>query len=128
MLVVELALVAWIGVAYGSSDRGRPGSWYAARAKIATLASAIRMYRNDMGEYPDSLPTLARAKYLDERSFVDPWGRHFGYRAPANRSDDAFGLWSDGPDGKNGSADDVSGPAITEMPISFGSPSGLPGR
>jgi general secretion pathway protein G len=37
----------------------------------------------------------------------DPWGQEYKYRVPAQKSKDEFDVWSIGPDGKEGTDDDI---------------------
>ena len=46
------------------------------------------------------------------RSFMkempkDPWGQEYKYRIPAQNSKDDYDVWSIGPDGKDGTEDDL---------------------
>ncbi len=57
---------------------------------------------------PDSQGKLWRGPYLQgEKVPLDPWGRAFVYRWPGKRKDGKFDLKSLGPDGKEGTGDDV---------------------
>ncbi len=37
----------------------------------------------------------------------DPWGQEYKYRIPAQKSKDDYDVWSMGPDGKDGTDDDL---------------------
>jgi general secretion pathway protein G len=37
---------------------------------------------------------------------MDPWGQEYKYRIPAQKSKEGYDLWSVGPDGQEGTADD----------------------
>lgn len=37
----------------------------------------------------------------------DPWGMEYKYRLPAQKSKDDYDIWSAGPDGQDGTADDI---------------------
>lgn len=41
------------------------------------------------------------------RAFKDPWNHEFQYRSPAIFSSASYDLWSLGPDGVNGTEDDI---------------------
>lgn len=86
-----------------------------------TLSQGIRMYHYDMGMWPEKMedlitppsdPTL-RTKwtaYIEDRSDLkDPWGRDVRYRsgAKAIHNPGQFDLWSVGPDGVDGTEDDI---------------------
>lgn len=76
---------------------------------------ALRQYRVDTGSYPKSLQGLLRqpdgatnwrGPYLDKIP-VDPWGNDYHYELPGRRSMDGYDLFSAGPDGRVGTADDI---------------------
>ncbi len=62
---------------------------------IEDLRNRIEMYRFEHAAYPQSLELFSAGK--------DPWGRAFVYRVSAT----GFSLFSAGPDGKEGTADDI---------------------
>ncbi len=84
---------------------------------IATFRTAIKMFETDIGRYPATLgdlqvqPTNAadwRGPYLDTATIPsDPWGHAYVYRYPGLRSTNAYDLLSCGPDGREGTADDI---------------------
>lgn len=93
----------------------------AARGDINTLGLAIKQYAMDVGSFPDqreglaalvaSPPTISpdswRGPYLEKRKLpVDPWRNEYNYRAPGEQMVD-FDIWSNGPDKKNGTEDDI---------------------
>ncbi len=45
--------------------------------------------------------------YLEEPAPMDPWGRRYRYMAPSKHRPRAFDLWSAGPDGVDGTEDDI---------------------
>jgi general secretion pathway protein G len=50
-----------------------------------------------------------RGPYLeDERSLKDPWGNLYRYRCPGKHNTAGYDLWSAGPDGKDGTNDDIT--------------------
>ena len=83
-----------------------------AQGEIASIVTALRLFRLDMGEYPSDdqgLRSLMQAPsgtavtrgrswngpYL-EKEPVDPWGRDYQYRRlPSNAGVE---VWSNGPD------------------------------
>jgi len=93
-----------------------------ARVQIEGLATALDLYRLDVGRYPaqeQGLKALLeepsgtrgwRGPYLDSRQLPDdPWGRPYLYRNPATRGlgYDLFTLGADGAEGGSGEAADV---------------------
>lgn len=93
----------------------------AARAQVQQGAVALEMYRTDLGAYPTTAQGLNaligkpegqpkwKGPYLRGRlrKLKDPWGQALQYRCPGRCNKDAFDLWSMGPDGKDGSGDEV---------------------
>jgi general secretion pathway protein G len=88
--------------AMGTIDR--QGKVALARAEILTLEAALNQYRLQQGDFPST------AKGLPAESTVrlDPWGHPFRYRFPGSDDLQKYDLWSAGPDGIDGTADDVT--------------------
>ena len=87
----------------------------AGKAQIELLSLALEQYRLDNGDYPstaqglDALRTMPageplarnwRGPYLRKAVPLDPWGRPYVYRSPAERS--PYELLSYGRDGQPG--------------------------
>ena len=79
------------------------------------IKSALGQYEVDAGKYPGSLQDLVlrpeiftnwHGPYLDKLP-VDPWGSPYYYLYPGKHNPNGYDLWSAGPDGKEGTADDV---------------------
>jgi general secretion pathway protein G len=97
----------------GNSERARQT---AATADInGGIKSALGQYEIDNGFYPKSLQDLlvqpSNAKnwhgpYLDKLP-VDPWGNPYIYYFPGKHNQTSYDLLSVGPDGKEGTDDDV---------------------
>ena len=85
-----------------------------------SLDATLLKYRMDMGSYPTTAegiaallnqPTGAKANrwrgpYI-EKLPDDPWGNPYNYKAPGSKNPTGFDLWSSGPDGQSGTADDI---------------------
>ena len=87
----------------------------AARADISSIKTALDAYEVDNGFYPRSLQDLiqqpSNAKnwhgpYLDNLP-IDPWNNPYVYTYPGRHNPNGFDLYSVGPDGKAGTADDI---------------------
>ncbi len=82
-----------------------------AKQDIANLTSVIQTYaieHND--QYPRALEDLvndSKRKYIKELK-NDPWGNPYVYKAGSNPKKMDFEIFSCGPDGASGSADDVT--------------------
>ena len=101
-------------------DRADDARVNIAKAEIASIASALRFYRLDMGEYPTNEQGLSalmqapgqvattsnsrlgtwKGPYL-EKDPIDPWGRSYQYRRDPGPT--GFEVWSHGP--QEGSAE-----------------------
>jgi general secretion pathway protein G len=99
----------------GNSERARIT---AANADIrGGIKSALGQYEVDNGNYPKSLQDLlvapANAKnwhgpYLESAKLpVDPWGNPYVYYFPGKHNPNSYDLLSTGPDGKEGTDDDI---------------------
>src|SRR5580698_3253199 len=99
----------------GNSDRARRT---AAIADInGGIKSALGQYEVDNGNYPKSLQDLVVAPgnaknwhgpYFDSAKLpVDPWGNPYIYYYPGKHNPSGYDLLSAGPDGKEGTDDDL---------------------
>jgi len=108
-------------------DEARKGraEWAATKTRIGMLTSALERYALDMQKYPTTSQGLEalvqkpddstggsewRGPYLSEGVPTDAWNRPFKYAYPAthNREKDSPEIWSLGPDGKDGTEDDIT--------------------
>lgn len=95
----------------------------AARANIARLVTALQQFEMHVGRYPTTEEGLAglmapppsvpserwKGPYLEVRELPrDPWDADFVYRY--NQGDPTFVLFSKGPDGLEGTEDDIERP------------------
>ena len=88
-----------------------------ARTNVSALTNALEQYSLDMYDYPtteqgldalvqqpsgaNTAGSYRRGGYINKVP-LDPWGRPFVYRKPAERSEKAYGLYSLGADGEPG--------------------------
>lgn len=90
-----------------------------AHAELLTLSTQVRAYEMINGQRPTtaegltalvqrpSISPLPRWKPLLETIPVDPWGAEYVYRSPGAIGTREFDLYSKGPDGRDGTGDDV---------------------
>ncbi len=91
-----------------------------ARVQIAPLETALDAYRLHVGSYPNTNqglealvvppadltnPAKWRGPYLKKQVPPDPWGNPYQYEL---LTPDEYRIWSWGPDGADGTEDDVS--------------------
>ena len=90
--------------------------------EIETLKKACKMYKLNVGSFPQRLEDLHSnpsgltrtqwgGPYLDKPISNDPWQREYKYGA--DEVNDIVTITSDGPDGQAGTEDDVPDPAST---------------
>lgn len=90
-------------------------------AQICVISSAIASYQMTIGIFPTTeqglqalyekpiippIPQNWDGPYM-EREPIDPWGKPYQYRYPSIHGK-KFDLWSFGPDGKDGTDDDIT--------------------
>jgi general secretion pathway protein G len=92
----------------------------AAQSQIATFSTALDAFEIDMGYYPkgkDGLLELVeqprdsrnwKGPYLKGGLPNDPWGNPYVYEYPGRYNKGSYDLLSMGPDGREGTEDDVT--------------------
>ncbi len=89
----------------------------AAITQIGSLRTAVNMFETQTGHYPRSLEDLVVQPsdasnwhpYLEPPKVPeDPWKHPYMYLCPGRRDSYGFDVWSLGPDGQDGTADDIS--------------------
>jgi general secretion pathway protein G len=91
----------------------------AAKGQVGIFKSAVNLYKYHMKSYPAGLEGLItrpgddaskdwHGPYIDASKVpLDPWDRPYKFAAPGKHNTDSFDVWSVGPDGQDGSEDDV---------------------
>ena len=112
-ILVTLAAMAIVAVRGTQATAQRQ----AAFAFVKTLENAVERYTVDMARPPESLGALVNAPepkgswsgpYIrDNATKNDPWGNEYQYAAPGTRTNREYEIWSFGPDGINGTDDDI---------------------
>lgn len=108
MLLVIALIVLLSGVVVTNVD-GLFGESKASVVKVMVNNSfepALMAYRTREGRYPQSLDQIAS---LLKGGVVkpDPWGNPYNFMAPGKHNVNGYDLWSSGPDGQSGTADDI---------------------
>ncbi len=122
-LLVVLAILGLLAAIVGPQVIKYLGSsrTQTAAVQVKNVASALELYRLDVGRYPtpqEGLISLVKAPpsvpawngpYLpDESALNDPWGKPYLMTVPGkHRSVDVYTLGSDGVEGGTGEAKDV---------------------
>jgi len=112
-----------------------PAEWIDwAEQAVATggiLSLGIDRFERRLGRFPATLEDLVReppnlagderwdGPYVARTMLTDPWGRPYQYCGPGKHNVERYDLWSLGPDGEDGTYDDIGNwmlpePAPTE--------------
>ncbi|MCE9615333.1 MAG: type II secretion system major pseudopilin GspG [Lentisphaerae bacterium] len=116
-LIEVLLVVAILGilasvVVVNLSGKQEKSMIQAARASIASIATAVDVYEVDTGRFPPNLQALVTSDgspnwsgpYLRGGLPKDPWGNEFSYTT----SEGNYKVTSGGPDRSLGGADDIT--------------------
>jgi general secretion pathway protein G len=91
----------------GATERAKIA---ATKSSMATVKSALNIYRGTYNTFPDStsagLQVLVQDKYI-EKLPKDGWNRDIEYYAPTQEYPNGFELLSAGPDLVSGTGDDI---------------------
>ncbi len=92
----------------------------AAKGQVGIFKSAVNLYKYHTRAYPQALDGLITkpgdaglsdrwaGPYLDATKLpLDPWDHEYKFAAPGKHNPDSFDIWSMGPDGQDGTADDI---------------------
>lgn len=119
LLLVLMILVILASMAFsmfsGTQERAMKD---AAKGAIGLLETQIDTYKIHMRTAPSSLEDLANSPsgdnaqnwagpYVKAGNLKDPWGNPYRYSAQGKRNANGFDLWSVGPDGQDGTDDDI---------------------
>ncbi len=93
----------------------------AAKSQIGLFDTPLAEYNLELNSYPttaqglDALrhpPTDLRSSaewhvFLSKEVPLDPWKNPYQYQCPGQHNPETYDIWSFGPDGQNGTADDI---------------------
>lgn len=115
LVLVIISLIAGIGTVAVLQQQKKALRQTAAN-QIEAFKTPLMAYAMDFnGQYPSTLLALYEApsdladpsqwggKYIDEPPAKDPWGAEYNYELDG----ESYRLWSNGPDGIEGTEDDV---------------------
>lgn len=141
VLAIVLALSTLVGIAvFARRDQAKVNF---AEIDLNNIQSAMEQFRFDFERYPtdeEGIAVLWNSELLDAESDTekyteylqkpmpnDRWGNEWGYRAESETREGKYDLWSNGPDGEEGTEDDItSWAAFEDDDNAFGSPAGMP--
>jgi general secretion pathway protein G len=121
LVLVILSVLAAI-VASRFAGQSNSAKIKAAQTQLSNFNLALNRFEIDLGRYPSSSEGLRvliekpsdggktwQGPYLDgDQVPLDQWSNAWNYRQPGQHREDGFDLWSNGPDGREGSEDDVT--------------------
>lgn len=107
------------GICFVPKFGSRPGKLAAANVDVSSLNAAIDLFHQDTGRVPTDVEGLGvlvtppadrshwHGPYVRRTLPNDPWGRAYVYHATRTSGDSPFTVLSVGPDGVEGTADDI---------------------
>ena len=116
MLVIIIIGVLVAMVAPRFAGRSEQARIAAGQADINShLSAALDLFELETGRYPtteEGLATLRKSggkgPYLKRPVPLDPWGKPYVYRSPGQHNREDYDLLSVGPDGVEGTKDDIT--------------------
>ena len=120
VLVILMVLGTLAGVAVNQSRKS--AFTKVAASQIGLFESPLELYRLEVGDLPttqqglESLreapsdlanPDKWKGPYLKKPVPDDPWDNEYQYEYPGSHEEDAPDIWSWGPDGIDGTDDDI---------------------
>lgn len=119
LVLVILAVLAAV-VVPRLAKRGEQAKAAAAQTDISNIDTALDAFEVDTGRYPSSQEGLSalseqpsglqgwKGPYLKKSVPNDPWGNAYVYRVPGQHNTEGYDLFSFGPNGQEGDADDIT--------------------
>ncbi len=123
LVVGLLALLAAFAIPnfVGAGESAKKKMVEAAIGPNGTIMQAIDMFKFNAGTYPEELKGLVEkpsddeiakkwtGPYLkDAGGLKDPWDHDYQYQSPGQHNEGGVDLWSMGPDGRDGTDDDIN--------------------
>ena len=120
VLVIIVALGSMAVLAYGPIKK--QADIKAAQGQIGLFKSPLSLYEMAVGDFPSTEEGLQALRvdpldsseesdwagpYLDSEVPLDPWDNEYQYLCPGTHNVDSYDVWSLGPDGEDGTDDDI---------------------
>jgi general secretion pathway protein G len=117
VLVILTALAAVVVPKF--TGRAKEAQIARAKSDISSLGLALGAFEVDNGRYPSSSEGLDalrnqpggltnwKGPYIERPVGNDPWGNPYVYVCPGTHNTDGYDLHSFGPDGQDGTEDDI---------------------
>lgn len=123
LLVLAILVIMASFVAVNYIGRQKKAMVQKAKVDIQLLGDALKMYHMDLHTYPTTDQGLEALRqppaglpnpeqwgpepYLEKEIPLDPWGKPYQYQYPGRVNTQSYDIWSLGPDGIDGSQDDI---------------------
>ena len=122
-MVIVLGIIAMIlgGAIFAMRGIGDAAKLRQVESDFKSFESALAMYKLNAGSFPttqqglkalqdkpSSTPVPRRWVQVMSKLPPDPWGAEYGYRFPGKKRANDFEMFSKGPDGQEGTPDDLS--------------------
>ncbi len=122
-MVIVLGIIAIImgGAIFTMRGIGDAAKLRQVEADFKSFESALVMYQLNAGSFPttqqglkalvdkpSSTPVPRRWVQVMSKLPPDPWGADYGYRFPGKKKSNSFEMFCKGPDGQEGTPDDLS--------------------
>jgi general secretion pathway protein G len=112
LVAVVLGVIVLLSPKPKGDDNARANE-NAAAGQVGSYSWGLDSYHTDVKKYPHTLKALSASAITGwhgpyTRGFAkDPWGHDWMYVAPGKHNPDSYDIWSVGPDGVDGTADDI---------------------
>jgi general secretion pathway protein G len=114
-IMVVITLIGLVTAAIGVAVMNQlsKGQSDTARNQAYEVAKSLELYKLNTGRYPTTseglqvLVSPPKGKPLMEALPKDPWGNDYVYTIPGQKNPNKFDVRSKGPDGQEGTEDDV---------------------
>jgi general secretion pathway protein G len=120
VLAILVVMAGMAVMAYGPMQRR--ANIRAVQTQIGLLKTPLQSFDMAIGSYPTTAQGLESLRtapsdlanpskwdgpYIESAVPLDPWDNPYQYACPGTQNPDSYDLWSFGPDGVNGTEDDV---------------------
>lgn len=113
-IMIVLAIIGMVmgGVGFGAFNYYRKSQVKTARIAANKVAQATQQFMIDNNNNcPTALDDVIAQKFLQAKDKKDPWNRDYLMRCPGQQNTDGVDIVSLGPDGQEGTADDIKSDA-----------------
>jgi general secretion pathway protein G len=122
LLVMAILVVLASFAAVNIISARRTAKIDAAKSQVGMFKTPLQMYELAIGAYPTTTQGLEALRtapgdlpnpskwygpYLESAVPMDPWDNPYQYVSPGSHNTDGYDVWSFGPDGVDGTEDDI---------------------